>query len=220
MKSVTLLFLVCLSACASEHPGAGSRDHYANFADLAAQNRAGVDYQIELAERPGAGVVMAFHGGLIEPGTTELARSVARDDLSFYTFMGLKNGEANGVFFTASDLHLTSAHFDEPSLLALARAKDFGLALHGYGGEDADFCVGGANAEKRRELVASLRVAFPALRACELCCDPYNGVSKKNPVNLCARQGVQVEMSPTVRRQVLSNQAFMLDLAQVLRGLF
>lgn len=209
MNLFALILLASLSAFAQKNPRAGSQDHYANFSELAAKNTAGVDYEIITKKNNSNILVMSFHGGFIEPGTTELGDAVTSDKYDFYTFKALKNDETDGPSATSSLLHLTSAHFDEPKLMSLVSVADFCLGLHGFGGNEADFCVGGGNSDQRKFLVQKFTKAFPDLKTCELCCDPFNGVSAKNPINKCKLQGVQVEMSPKVRKKLLADKEFM-----------
>lgn len=213
-------FLFCgilLAGCALARPVPGAQDHYRNFSELAAANAEGKDYSIIVNDTPSRVLVMAFHGGLIEPGTTELGTLIAGDSFDFYSFSGKKNAELHEDSLTAADLHLTAAHFDEPKLMGLVAAAEFCVGLHGFGGAEADFCVGGANEKERKRLVATLAKRFPDLRSCELCCPPYNGVAAKNPVNKCLNGGVQVEMSPKVRRAVLADEGFKKILSESFR---
>ena len=65
---------------------------YAKFAELKDGERDGVDFRVCVVPREGAStVVVAPHGGGIEPGTSEVARMIAQDDLSLATFEGRKS---------------------------------------------------------------------------------------------------------------------------------
>lgn len=217
MIKIILVFLFSYSAFAQKVPRAGSQNLYANFAELASKNVKGSEYEIVVKTNGSKVLVMSFHGGFVEPGTTELGAAISDKTYDFYTFMALKKGEMDEPSFTSSTLHLTSAHYDEPQLMKLVTEKDFCLGLHGFGGEEADFCVGGGNSEQRKVLVQKLSKSFPELKSCELCCNPFNGVSIKNPINKCRLQGVQVEMSPKVRKKILSDGEFLGSLSKELR---
>lgn len=210
---LTLIFL----GNAWARPVPGEQDHYRNFSELQAANTEGKDYSILIRDTSSKILVMAFHGGLIEPGTTELADMISGDDFDFYSFSGNKNEELHEASLTAADLHLTAARFDEPKLMSMVTQAEFCVGLHGFGGAEADFCVGGGNAAERKRLVETLSKKFPDLKACDLCCPPYNGIATKNPVNKCLNGGVQVEMSPKVRRKILSDRDFRSFLAQTYR---
>lgn len=210
--SISLFVSLLIFSCS--HYKAGDQDHFQSFTEMAKKNKEGLDYEIKYKERLSKILVSAFHGGFVEPGSTELADEITKDKYDYYTFKALKPGEVHEPSLTSSTLHITSTRFDEPKMMSMIKDKDFCLSLHGFGGKEADFCVGGANAEKRKELVAHLAKAFPHLKSCELCCPPFNGTSSKNPINKCQNQGVQVEMSPSVRKRILADQIFKKELAQ------
>lgn len=213
-----LLFILFFSHCLfAQVVKPGAHDHCQNFAELAAKNVAGKDYKIEVQDRNSKILVMAFHGGFIEPGTTELAKAIVGEELSYYGFEGLVDRETDEASYTSSLLHLTSSKFDEPLLMKLALAKEFCLAIHGFGGVEADFCIGGTNVDQRRQITENLSKAFPDLKSCELCCNPFNGTSLKNPVNRCLKRGVQIEISPRARKQILRDAKFRKDVAGSLR---
>lgn len=211
-----LIFLLSFSVHASPVPG--EQDHYRNFTELSAHNIEGKDFLIVENENPSDILIMAFHGGMIEPGTSELASVIAGNDFDFYGFIGFKNSELHEPSFTAADLHLTSARFDEPRLLKKTESASLCIGIHGFGGEEADFCVGGSNKTERKRLVQELTEKFPDLKSCELCCPPFNGTSLKNPVNKCREGGIQVEMSPRIRRLILSDEKVKLQTADAFRS--
>ena len=82
-------------------------DKYPDFATLARNERAGVDFGILVRRARPAFAIVSPHGGGIEPGTSEIADGIAVLDFSYYAFEGLKS-QGN------SDLHITSTRFDEP----------------------------------------------------------------------------------------------------------
>ena len=200
-----VLLALILSLTVFADPVPGAQDHYRSFAELAANNIEGKDYLIVEKESPSDVLIMAFHGGLIEPGTAELAEAIAGNDFDFYALLGFKNSDRHEPSYTAADLHLTSARYDEPRLMKKTETASLCLGLHGFGGEEADFCVGGANKLERKRLVKELSERLPGLKSCELCCPPFNGTSLKNPVNKCRDGGIQVEMSPRIRRAILED---------------
>jgi hypothetical protein len=79
---------LCNLAELSEDENATMGDRYARFAALAAEETLGVHYRIRLADRGTPFVVLAPHGGKIEPGTSQIAAAIARDDDSLYGFEG------------------------------------------------------------------------------------------------------------------------------------
>src|SRR5580698_7765372 len=102
-------------------------DKYANFGELAkAEKRFLVRSKLR---NTSSTVVVAPHGGKIEPGTSEIAEAIAGQNLSFYAFEGDK-GQNN------ASLHITSTNFDEPRCLALVARSVRVVAIHGKAGDD------------------------------------------------------------------------------------
>jgi phage replication-related protein YjqB (UPF0714/DUF867 family) len=66
-------------------------DMYRNFAKLSEYEREDIDFRIYAVKREGSRTVMVTpHGGAIEPGTSEVAKEVAKNDLSLGIFEGIK----------------------------------------------------------------------------------------------------------------------------------
>jgi phage replication-related protein YjqB (UPF0714/DUF867 family) len=62
---------------------------YKSFGELSDQETEGQDYAIRTCLRNGPVLVMAPHGGKIEPGTTKVAEAIAGNDHSFYSCDGI-----------------------------------------------------------------------------------------------------------------------------------
>lgn len=210
--SISLFVSLLIFSCSHYKPG--DQDSFQSFSEMVKKNKEGLDYEIQYKERLSKILVSAFHGGYVEPGSTELADEITKNKYDYYTFKALKPGKVHEPSLTSSSLHITSTRFDEPKMMSMIENKAFCLSLHGFGGKEADFCIGGANAEKRKELMKQLVKDFPDLKSCELCCPPFNGTSAKNPINKCQNQGVQVEMSPSVRKRILNDESFKKTLAK------
>ena len=194
-----ILFVMTLPAIAQKS---------SSFKELSLLKKEGQDFEIKLRTGTSDSLVMAIHGGTIEPGTTELADATAGEKHSYYSFSGLVDDYAG--------LHLTSTEFDEPKLLVLTQQAQNCLVLHGLKDNQIDFCVGGANAQKRKSYLKLLNQKFPKWRTCELCCPPNLGTSSKNIVNKCQFSGVQIEMGSSVRLELKQNPAFMKELSNLL----
>ncbi len=91
--------------------------------------------------------ILAIHGGDIEPGTSEIARSIAEDGdrYNLYLFEGHKR-EKNRI------LHITSSRFDEPQALALASKVDRIVSVHGMKGEEPFVLLGGLDLSLRERI--------------------------------------------------------------------
>jgi len=165
---------------------------YSSFSDLMADKEEGVHYRIRLVNRHSAVVVMAPHGGKIEPYTTDLAELVAGQDLSFYSFLGCQPAR------NLHELHVESHLYDEPQALALVSAAQTVLAFHGEGTSDAQFLmVGGLHQELRDSVLAVASDCGIEQR------DASSGLQGRDPNNICnrgrLRAGVQIEASRGLR---------------------
>ena len=90
-------------------------DKYSNYAELAAAENEGIDFEVVLVKRdPPRVAVIASHAGGIEPRTGPIAKEIVATEFSLYCFSGLKNARNK-------DLHITSHHFDEPRCLELIK---------------------------------------------------------------------------------------------------
>src|SRR5512137_587512 len=82
---------------------------YQSFKELADREVEGQDYRIRIELRDARVLIMAPHGGKIEPTTAQIAEAIAGIDYSFYSFEGLKTDSRM--------LHIESHLFDEPRAL-------------------------------------------------------------------------------------------------------
>jgi phage replication-related protein YjqB (UPF0714/DUF867 family) len=168
-------------------------DLYRNFAELSEAEIEGIDFRISVVKREGSStVIVAPHGGSIEPGTSEVAKEVANNDLSLAIFEGIKpRGNKR--------LHITSTNFDEPRCVALVLASDTVVAIHGEGSNGLSVFLGG----KDDELCAQLKKALERYG--------YAVKTHGNPelhglaaANICNRgrhgRGVQLELSSGLRQ--------------------
>jgi phage replication-related protein YjqB (UPF0714/DUF867 family) len=95
---------------------------YPNFEALSIAQTENKDFVVRVAGRNSSTVIIAPHGGGIEPGTSEIAEAIAGPDLLFVDFAGIRSG-GNAI------LHITSTNFDEPRCTALVEPADRVLAV-------------------------------------------------------------------------------------------
>jgi phage replication-related protein YjqB (UPF0714/DUF867 family) len=168
-------------------------DRYASYRELVGVERAGIDFVIRRAVgKTPSTLILSPHAGRIEPGISEIILAIARDDLSYYLFEGIKPHD-NSV------LHITSPNFDEPGCLSLVQTSTYILAIHGEHGDDQIVYMGGLAGRLRRHLKSALlkqnfvakEHAKPALQG-------------TSPENICNRgksgAGVQLELSRGLRK--------------------
>jgi phage replication-related protein YjqB (UPF0714/DUF867 family) len=165
-------------------------DHYPNFATLSQHEAYGIDFRVHWSRAQPAFVIVAPHGGGIEPGTSELAEAIAGMCRSFYAFEGLKES-GNAA------LHITSTRFDEPMCNALIEASDTVVTIHGECSGDGVF-VGGLDEALGHEIGSALEAnGFDV-------CPASSHLQGSEPDNLCNRgrlaRGVQLELSHGLRK--------------------
>lgn len=167
-------------------------DVYAKFAELKEAEREGVDYCICVVRREGSSVVvLAPHGGGIEPGTSEVARKIAEDDLSLGIFEG-KRSTDNKRF------HIKSTNFDEPRCLGLVQATDNVVAIHGERSKEPAVFLGGRDKKLGAQIRAALERHGYIVKTHENA--ELQGMAIANICNRGRRgEGVQLELSSGLR---------------------
>ena len=183
---------------------------YKSFRDLSEEEGEGRDYRIITYLRDKNVLVMAPHGGAIEPGTTEIAEAIARDEFSFYSFEGIKpNG--NGV------LHIESHLFDEPQALEAVKGAEIVITIHGQADTDDKFVmIGGLDTDLKSEIERELiRSGFQIL-------EPTGRLRAIDPRNICnggrSGKGVQLEISRRLRDSLRVNEDLLCKFADAVRG--
>lgn len=153
----------------------------------------GEDYEIDVCEAGRSRVVvMAPHGGGIEPHTDTLAREIAGDAFTFYAFRGIKPRDNYEL------LHVTSTNFNEPKAVRLAERAEVVLAVHGKSGDGEFAMVGGRHSELVDQVETLLDDLGIEIR------DPTRRVaatSVKNICNRCRQGGVQLELNMPLRKR-------------------
>lgn len=185
-------------------------DIYQSFHELASCEREGEDWTREHMDRGSRILVMAPHGGWIEPQTTELARAVAGDTYSLYTFQGTKPSGNQA-------LHLTSHRFDEPLALEAVEKAESVLCFHGERTRTQPFVmVGGLWERMRFGLLDALDAAGFLVEV------PKPGLMGEHPRNLCNRgrlgAGGQLEISEGLRTLLRQEPVEMDRFVRAVRG--
>jgi phage replication-related protein YjqB (UPF0714/DUF867 family) len=166
-------------------------DKYADLEDLRKEEKEGTDFRIRSCDRNSRILVIAPHGGGIEPGTSELAEAIAGSNLSFYTFEGMKR-TGNG------ELHITSTRFDEPVCAKLLARAERVIAIHGENSRGAVAFLGGLD----RASVERVQQALEA-RDFRVRTDGPAHLQGTSATNICNRGtaggGIQIELSHGLR---------------------
>ena len=181
---------------------------YMSFKELVHREVEDQDYRIRIELRDPRVLIMAPHGGKIEPTTGEIAAAIAEDDYSFYCFEGLKTD--------SRPLHIESHLFDEPRALQVVRKADVVITIHGQIDQKEEFVmVGGLNDSLRSEITRELEGAGFQTRV------PTERLMGSDSQNICnrgkLRRGVQLEVSRKVRDLLKTNLELLRVFAEAVR---
>ncbi len=156
-----------------------------------------VDYDICVSARQCPVLIMAPHGGAIEPGTSQVARQIAGDDYSLFLFEGKRTG---GNW----RLHIRSDNYELPQALTMAQKADRLITIHGCKNEDQVTLVGGLDTRLKQHINEELTMNGFRLNTASGTC--LGGMSSKNICNRNRRNiGVQMELSIGQRRQMFKD---------------
>lgn len=188
-------------------------DRYASFYELARTEVLDEDYAIESWDRQSEVIIVAPHGGWIEPGTTEITRAIADGNLSYYVFVGLKPGRRH------EDLHVSSERFDEPTALALIAQSQTVIGIHGMKNNEIgeDVWVGGRDVELSKTIVKALGASGfeSTLRR------PGQSLAGQAVTNVCnrgkRRVGAQLEISRRLRDRLVADSDLLTFFANTVR---
>lgn len=174
-------------------------DLYPSYTALAAAEVEGTSYERRSVPVTGSSwCSIAIHGGGIEPGSGEVARSVGVALMSHYEFAGIKSSGN-------STLHVTSTNFDEPNCQSMVTASRRCLSFHGYTGTTgvSETSIGGADTATISRVREELQKAgFVVVAASQ----EINGNDPANIANKTTiAAGVQVEMSAALRASFFPN---------------
>ncbi len=175
----------------------GTPNGYQSYKELSNSAQEGTDYRIETHQGITDAVIIAPHGGKIEPGATEIAKAIAGEDHGFYSLEGLKPGN-NHI------LSIPSEKFDEPRALEMVEKANRVIAIHGffYGG-DQDIQLGGLDADLKQKIKANLeREGFKPQES-------GSTLEAENPHNICNRgqtgKGVQIGIYWGLRKRLFDS---------------
>ena len=166
-------------------------DKYSNFNQLLSSERKDIDFRRRIKQRNSGWLIIAPHGGGIEPGTSELAIAIARFNHSLYMFEGIKKSD-NKI------LHIPSTQFDDPQLLKLLKSSNGTIAIHGCSGNEQIAYVGGLQDDTRDKIIA--RLSENGINA-TISSNP--SLQGRDMTNICNRnstgKGVQIELTEGLR---------------------
>ena len=142
--------------------------------------------------------LMAYHGGTLEKATDAIARETA--ELCGASYYGLIQTNDDPLHFPSTKLF----EYASENLNVFFRHVRVVITIHGYGREHLFHSVllGGRNRALASHLASFLKMALPDYsfeNDLEQIPKELRGLHPKNPVNIPALTGVQVELPPTLR---------------------
>jgi len=166
---------------------------YSAYNELEKYEKKGLDYTIKYKKQNSKIGIMAIHGGGIEPMTDIIAKDIAKNDYTFYAFIGLKK-KNNRI------MHITSTCFDEPTSTKFLRSVDTAISIHGCRSTSEIIHVGGLNKKLAELIKKNLIEKGFEIGNCE---NPeISGENKNNICNKCKDKGVQIEVSASLRERL------------------
>ncbi|NJH99081.1 hypothetical protein GLV88_01215 [Staphylococcus hyicus] len=174
-----------------------ANDHYGSMTQLMKATKEGVDWKIFTKDEHNPTVIVAPHGGGIEPGTTEIAGSIAKKaNAGFYTFQGIRPQNN-------SELHVTSINYDEPKAREMIGQSERTVTIHKTGREGADVYIGGRDTALKHKIMDSLTHKGFIVKEAN---GNIAGEGIKNITNMNKRQaGVQLEVSNSTIHNFFKN---------------
>ena len=151
--------------------------------------------ELEIRSKVG---LMAYHGGTLEKATDAIARETAA--LCGASYYGLIQTNDDPLHFPSTKLF----EYASENLNIFFQHVRVVITIHGYGREHLFHSVllGGRNRALASHLASFLKMALPDYsfeNDLEKIPKELRGLHPKNPVNIPALTGVQVELPPTLR---------------------
>lgn len=175
-----------------------------------------VDWDKSHADNESPVLIIAPHGGSIEPHTDIIATAIGGDNFNLFIFRGLRRKNKDPW------LHVTSTKYEEDDLMPLQKKSQIALAVHGAANREGYAplvtFMGGGN-EKYRDLISARLHAygFATIEAPS----PLNGSTPTNLVNRCGPgqnlAGIQLEISRGERDALADNPARLARYAKAVR---
>jgi phage replication-related protein YjqB (UPF0714/DUF867 family) len=166
-------------------------DTFRTFEELRAQMSEGSDYQVTTKNTGSPYLIMAIHGGEIEPFTSDIAKAIAGEEYSLYAFEGVDKEKS-------PSLHIGSRYFDEPQAMDMVRSAEIVISIHGQRDKESEFVMVGGLCE---ELVKKIT---EHLQAIDIPIQPFErDFYPRNADNICNKgmsgRGVELEISRKLR---------------------
>ncbi len=150
--------------------------------------------------------IFAIHGGGIEVGTSQIAKSIARDNFSLYIKEGKDYSE-----------HVTSILFTDIKANELLAKIETIISIHGLKDKSKSYVmIGGLDIELTSKIEDSLIGDGFIIE------QPPESLDGDNKNNICNKgkslKGVQIEISRKLREDLYRNKELMLKFSEAIRN--
>lgn len=174
----------------------GTVAEYPSMTALRKVEQEGVAFDLTWTITASPLIVVAPHGGSIEPRTSELTRAIAGAEHTQCRFEGKLPAGHN-----YPRLHVTSEHWDVEECLILIGQRTHALSVHGTGKAGTTVYIGGRDTATGAALATALRAAgFTVVQPAPA---DIGGTSPDNFVNKDADgAGVQLELTYGLRTEL------------------
>lgn len=178
-------------------PEERKKDKYQSMTQLESETVEGVDWKKDTRDNGTKVLIVAPHGGNIEQGTTEATKALAKKgNYDYFSFEAIRPKNN-------TELHVTSTHYDDPTLNQMIKNRTATISIHGAAGTDQIIYLGGPRSTLRNELETQLKNSgFTVMVPPD-----YLGGQKKN--NFINREdnntGVQLELTTALRKAFFNN---------------
>lgn len=181
------LFFIFLLFCGIFWSRCSYADCYNSMTDLQQDTKEGHDWKIHTYDESNSTIIVAPHGGGIEPGTTEIARNIAdKSSSGFYSFSGIRPSNN-------SQLHVTSTNYDEPKAQEMVQQSRHTVTIHKTNNSANDVYIGGRDDQLKSNIKEALQdKGFSVTTASQnISGNSIHNIANQNKNNA----GVQIELS-------------------------
>lgn len=155
-------------------------------------------YELTVRDTDSAILVIAPHGGTIEPFTSTIASGIAGEAFDYFEFKGLLEKDAY------ARLHIPSIHYNPDELRDINLASEVTLSVHSVSGKDKTIYLGGRDEMGVQILQRHLQEAGFHVEAAP---EDHAGLDPRNFVNKNGRgMGIQMEMTLSQRRALFTKR--------------
>lgn len=174
------------------------KDYYTSMTQLERETKEGIDWKKETRDQGSQVLIVAPHGGNIEQGTSELTKLLAQQGgYDYFSFEAIRPSNN-------TQLHVTSTHYDDPTLHQMVEGRSATISIHGAKGDDPIVFLGGAKSDLRDEIQSQLESRGFTVQVPP---EYLGGLNENNFINKNENStGVQLELTTSLRKALFNNQ--------------